>query len=81
MKINGSDLIKYRISSYKSKNSLIEYGQPQIISDEGSIFRIHDLQVISKFGIENIYLENNWIIIIYRNGEKIMLEVTKRNTF
>ena len=56
MTISESDLIKYRISSYKTKTLLIQYGKPKIINDEGSLFRINELQVISKFEIENISL-------------------------
>ena len=60
-------LESYKILSFKTKTALLHYGQAQEVIDEGNIFRIHDLQVISKYGLKKVTKDNNWFMIKYKS--------------
>ena len=69
------ELLKYNILYYNNNNFLINYAYPQKIVDEGSILRIHEINIIDKSDISNIYVKDGWVVIKYENGNKIMLEI------
>jgi len=60
------------ITTEKSKSIL---GKAYPVIDEGSIYRIADLHVIRKTQIENIEENNGTVVVKYKGGEVVELEV------
>lgn len=80
MRMDIQDILNYRITSYKKGLFCTIFGVPQEIQDEGSIFRIADMYLIDKYGIEDLSFEEQnedqrTITIRYKTGIVVELGV------
>lgn len=80
MIMETQDILNYRITSYKKGNFSAIFGVPRQVQDEGSFFRIADLYLVDKHGIEEITMEekadsSNIVRIRYKKGDVIELGV------
>lgn len=68
-------LKSYKVTSIRKKSGMVIFGSPQTVVDEGDIFRIADLHVISKGMIEKCEEEDGVVRIAMKNGDEIELGV------
>ena len=69
-------LNSYKVTSIRKKSGMVIFGSPQTVVDEGDIFRIAELHVISKGMIVECEKEDGMVRLTMRNGEEIELGVT-----
>ena len=68
-------LKSYKVTSIRKKSGMVIFGSPQTVVDEGDIFRIADLHVISKGMIGKCDVEDGVVRLAMKNGEEIELGV------
>lgn len=68
-------LKSYKVTSIRKKSGMVIFGSPQTVVDEGDIFRIAELHVISKGMIEKCEKDGELIKLTMKNGEVIELVV------
>ena len=69
-------LKSYKVTSIRKKSGMVIFGSPQTVVDEGDLFRIAELHVISKGMIEKCEKEDGVVRLTMKNGEVIELGVT-----
>ena len=69
-------LKSYKVTSIRKKSGMVIFGSPQTVVDEGDIFRIAELHVISKGMICSCDEEDGVVRLTMKNGEVIELGVT-----
>lgn len=68
-------LKSYKVTSIRKKSGMVIFGSPQTVVDEGDIFRIADLHVISKGMIGKCDVEDGVVRLAMKNGEEIEIGV------
>ena len=68
-------LKSYKVTSIRKKSGKVIFGSPQTVVDEGDIFRIAELHVISKRMIEKREKEDGVVRLTMKNGEEIEIGV------
>lgn len=68
-------LNSYKVTSIRKKSGMVIFGSPQTVVDEGDIFRLTDLHVISKGMIRKYEMEDGMVRLTMKNGEEIVLGV------
>lgn len=71
-------LNSYKVTSIRKKSGMMVFGSPQTVVDEGDIYRISELHVISKGMIEKCEEEDGVVRLTMKNGEEIEIGVTCR---
>lgn len=71
------ELKNCRVTAITTATSKSILGKSYPVIDEGSIYRIADLHVIRKTQIENIEENNGTVLVKYKDGEVVELEVEK----
>lgn len=69
-------LKSYKVTSIRKKSGMVIFGSPQTVVDEGDIYRIAELHVISKGMIEKCEEEDGVVRLTMKNGEEIEIGVT-----
>ena len=69
------ELKKYKVKSIKKDNSMIIFGVPKNVIDEGSIYRIAGMEVINKGLVANCDKKDKTITINMESGETIEIKV------
>ena len=69
-------LNSYKVTSIRKKSGMVIFGSPQTVVDEGDIFRIAELHVISKGMIVKCEKEDGVVRLTMKNGEEIEIGVT-----
>jgi len=69
------ELKNCRVKAITTATSKLILGKSYPVIDEGSIYRIADLHVIRKTQIEKIEENNGTVVVRYKNGEVVELEV------
>ena len=72
---NQTMLNSYKVTSIRKKSGMVIFGSPQTVVDEGDIFRIAELHVISKGMIVKCEKEDGVVRLTMKNGEVIELGV------
>ena len=70
-------LNSYKVTSIRKKSGMVIFGSPQTVVDEGDIFRIAELHVISKGMIEKREKDGELIKLTMKNGEEIEIGVAE----
>ena len=70
-------LNSYKVTSIRKKSGMVIFGSPQTVVDEGDIFRIAELHVISKGMIRKCDEEDGVVRLTMKNGEVIELGVMR----
>lgn len=70
------ELNSYKVTSIRKKSGMVIFGSPQTVVDEGDIYRIAELHVISKGMIEKCEEEDGVVRLTMKNGEEIEIGVT-----
>lgn len=67
------ELKSYKVTSIRKKSGMVIFDSPQTVVDEGDLFRIAELHVISKGMIEKCEKEDGVVRLTMKNGacEKI----------
>ena len=73
---NQTMLNSYKVTSIRKKSGMVIFGSPQTVVDEGDLFRIAELHVISKGMIVKCEKEDGVVRLTMKNGEVIELGVT-----
>ena len=68
-------LNSYKVTSIRKKSGMVIFGSPQTVVDEGDLFRIAELHVISKGMIVKCEKEDGVVRLTMKNGEEIELGV------
>ena len=68
-------LNSYKVTSIRKKSGMVIFGSPQTVVDEGDIFRIAELHVISKGMLDKCEEEDGVVRLTMKNGEVIELGV------
>lgn len=68
-------LNSYKVTSIRKKSGMVIFGSPQTVVDEGDIFRIAELHVISKGMIVKCEKEDGVVRLTMKNGEEIEIGV------
>ena len=68
-------LNSYKATSIRKKSGMVIFGSPQTVVDEGDIFRIAELHVISKGMIGGCEKDGELIKLTMKNGEVIEIRV------
>ena len=68
-------LKSYKVTSIRKKSGMVIFGSPQTVVDEGDIYRIAELHVISKGMIEKYEKEDGVVRLTMKNGEEIEIGV------
>ena len=68
-------LNSYKVTSIRKKSGMVIFGSPQTVVDEGDIFRIAELHIISKGMILKCEKEEGMVRLTMKNGEVIELRV------
>lgn len=68
-------LNSYKVTSIRKKSGMVIFGSPQTVVDEGDLFRIAELHVISKGMIGKYEMEDGMVRLTMKNGEEIELVV------
>ena len=68
-------LNSYKVTSIRKKSGIVIFGSPQTVVDEGDIFRIAELHVISKGMLDKCEEEDGVVRLTMKNGEVIELGV------
>lgn len=74
--MNLQELKSYKVTSIRKKSGMVIFGSPQTVVDEGDIYRIAELHVISKGMIEKCEEEDGVVRLTMKNGEEIEIGVT-----
>lgn len=74
--MNIQELKSYKVTSIRKKSGMVIFGSPQTVVDEGDIYRIAELHVISKGMIGKCEEEDGVVRLTMKNGEKIEIGVT-----
>ena len=69
-------LNSYKVTSIRKKSGMVIFGSPQTVVDEGDLFRIAELHVISKGMISECEKEDGVVRLTMKNGEEIEIGVT-----
>ena len=69
-------LNSYKVTSIRKKSGMVIFGSPQTVVDEGDLFRIAELHVISKGMIVKCEKEDGVVRLTMKNGEEIEIGVT-----
>ena len=69
-------LNSYKVTSIRKKSGMVIFGSPQTVVDEGDIYRIAELHVISKGMIVKCEKEDGVVRLTMKNGEVIEFGVT-----
>ena len=72
---NQTMLNSYKVTSIRKKSGMVIFGSPQTVVDEGDIFRIAELHVISKGMIVKCEKEDGVVRLTMKNGEEIEIGV------
>ena len=64
-------LNSYKVTSIRKKSGMVIFGSPQTVVDEGDLFRIAELHVISKGMISSCEKEDGVVRLTMKNGEEI----------
>lgn len=72
---NQTMLNSYKVTSIRKKSGMVIFGSPQTVVDEGDIYRIAELHVISKGMIVKCEKEDGVVRLTMKNGEVIELGV------
>lgn len=70
-------LNSYKVTSIRKKSGMVIFGSPQTVVDEGDLFRIAELHVISKGMIVKCEKEDGVVRMTMKNGEEIELGVRR----
>ena len=70
-------LNSYKVISIRKKTGMVIFGSPQTVVDEGDLFRIAELHVISKGLIETCEKEDGVVRLTMKNGEEIEIGVRR----
>ena len=62
-------LNSYKVTSIRKKSGMVIFGSPQTVVDEGDLFRIAELHVISKGMVEKCDKEDGVVKITMKNGD------------
>ena len=65
----------YKVTSIRKKSGMVIFGSPQTVVDEGDLFRIAELHIISKGMISECEKEAGVVRLTMKNGEVIELGV------
>ena len=68
-------LNSYKVTSIRKKSGMVIFGSPQTVVDEGDLFRIAELHVISKGMIVKCEKEDGMVRLTMKNGEVIEIGV------
>ena len=68
-------LNSYKVTSIRKKSGMVIFGSPQTVVDEGDIYRIAELHVISKGLVAACEMEDGVVRLTMKNGEVIELGV------
>ena len=68
-------LNSYKVTSIRKKSGMVIFGSPQTVIDEGDIYRIAELHVISKGMISSCEKDGELIKLTMKNGEVIEIGV------
>ena len=68
-------LNSYKVTSIRKRSGMVMFGSPQTVVDEGDLFRIAELHVISKGMIVKREKEGGMVRLSMRNGEVIEIGV------
>ena len=68
-------LNSYKVTSIRKKSGMVIFGSPQTVVDEGDIYRIAELHVISKGMICSCEKDGELIKLTMKNGEVIEIGV------
>lgn len=69
-------LNSYKVTSIRKKSGMVIFGSPQTVVDEGDLFRIAELHVISKGMIVKCEKEDGVVRLTMKNGDVIEIGVT-----
>ena len=72
---NQTMLNSYKVTSIRKKSGMVIFGSPQTVVDEGDIYRIAELHVISKGMIVKCEKEDGVVRLTMKNGEEIEIGV------
>lgn len=70
-----NELNSYKVTSIRKKSGMFIFGSPQTVVDEGDLFRIAELHVISKGLVAECEKDGELIRLTMKNGEEIEIGV------
>lgn len=73
--MNIQELNSYKVTSIHKKSGMMIFGSPLTVVDEGDIYRIAELHVISKGMIVKCEKEDGVVRLTMKNGEEIEIGV------